>query len=232
MGTIQAQCYFIGRVGILEPATVIRVLIADDYRMVRLGLVTILSDFDEIEIIGEAVDGEMAISLCDQHTPDVVLMDINMPRLNGIEATRQIRASHPNTQVVALSSTGDGEIIQQVLQAGAISYLMKNVTGEELVRAIRLAREGQSTLAPEAAQHLMHLTTQRHHAQYGQTITRRELEVLALMKDGLSNLEISAQLALSSSTVKNHVSNILFKLGATSRTQAVALAIQHGLVKK
>jgi NarL family two-component system response regulator LiaR len=206
----------------------IRVLIVDDHNMVRKGLRTLLEEFDDVEVIAEAADGEMAIDLARAQCPDVVLMDMVMPRMNGVDATVNIRRHCPNTQIVALTSFSDEDNVQAALKAGVVGYLMKNVSGDELASAIRRAHAGQSTLAPEAAQVLIRATTRP--PALGHDLTERELEVLALMIEGLNNREIGEQLVISSSTVKNHVSSILAKLGTTSRTQAVALAVEHRIV--
>jgi NarL family two-component system response regulator LiaR len=207
----------------------IKVVIADDHHMVRKGLLTLLEEYDDLEVIAEATDGEHAASLCKERCPDVVLMDMQMPRKNGIEATGMIRASCPGTQVIALTSFNDEDGINGVLKAGAIGFLMKNVTGDELANAIRRAHQGQSTLAPEAAQVLIKATTRP--PAPGHDLTEREVEVLSLMIEGLNNREIGERLIISSSTVKNHVSSILSKLGTTSRTQAVALAVEHKITE-
>lgn len=206
----------------------IRVLIADDHHMVRKGLLTLLEEFEDLTVVGEAGDGELAVNICRANCPDVVLMDMLMPRLDGIAATAQIRTACPHTQVIALTSLTDEAHVQDALKAGAIGYLLKNVSGDELANAIRRAHAGQSTLAPEAAQVLIRATTRP--PALGHDLTERELEVLALMKEGLNNREIGERLIISSSTVKNHVSSILGKLGTTSRTQAVALAVEQKIV--
>jgi DNA-binding NarL/FixJ family response regulator len=209
--------------------THIRVFIADDHNMVRKGLQTLLEEFDDLEVIGEASDGEAALNACREVCPDVILMDMLMPRMDGITATAKIREVCPNAQVIALTSFSDEANVQAALKAGVIGYLMKNVSGDELASAIRRAHEGQSTLAPEAAQVLIKATTRP--PTPGHDLTERELEVLALMKEGLNNREIGERLVISGSTVKNHVSSILSKLGTTSRTQAVALAVEHHIVE-
>ncbi|XWX02481.1 response regulator transcription factor [Aggregatilineales bacterium SYSU G02658] len=206
----------------------IRVLIVDDHNMVRKGLRTLLEEFEDIEVIAEAGDGEMAIDIARSQCPDVVLMDMVMPRMNGIEATAHIRRHCPDAQIVALTSFSDEDNVQAALKAGVVGYLMKNVSGDELASAIRRAHAGQSTLAPEAAQVLIRATTRP--PALGHDLTERELEVLALMIEGLNNREIGERLVISSSTVKNHVSSILAKLGTTSRTQAVALAVEHRII--
>lgn len=207
----------------------IRVLVVDDHHMVRSGLIVNLEAFDDIGVIGEAGDGETAVDMCRHSCPDVVLMDMIMPRMNGIIATGLIRKICPSTQVIAFTSFAEEEAVQDILKAGAIAYLLKNASGDELANAIRLAYEGKSTLAPEVAQILIKATTRP--PKLGHDITEREREVLALMIEGLNNREIGERLVISSSTVKNHVSNILFKLDTTSRTQAVAIAVEHRLVE-
>ncbi len=206
----------------------IRVLVVDDHNMVRKGLRTLLEEFEDIEVIAEAADGEMAVDLARSLCPDVVLMDMVMPRMTGIEATAVLRQHCPQSQVIALTSFSDDESVQAALKAGVVGYLMKNVSGDELATAIRRAHAGQSTLAPEAAQVLIRAATRP--PALGHDLTERELEVLALMIEGLNNREIGERLVISSSTVKNHVSSILAKLGTTSRTQAVALAVEHRIV--
>lgn len=206
----------------------IRVVIVDDHNMVRRGLVVLLQEFDDLSVIGEAADGEFAVDLCRRQDVDVVLMDMIMPRMDGVTATRLIRESCPGTQVIALTSFSDETNVQAALKAGAVGYLMKNISGDELANAIRRARDGQSTLAPEAAQVLIRATTRP--PIIGHDLTEREREVLGLMKEGLNNREIGERLIISSSTVKNHVSSILSKLGTISRTQAVALAMEHKLL--
>lgn len=206
----------------------IRVMIVDDQPVVRSGLAAFLLAYDDLELVAEAADGDEALRLCQQHRPDVVLMDLVMPGTDGIAATRAIRQTAPHIRVVALTSFKDEALVQQAIQAGAISYLLKNVTAEELAEAIRAAHAGRSMLSPEATQALVQAAAQP--LSPGFDLTDREREVLALMVEGLNNTQIADRLVLSRSTVKFHVSNILSKLGAASRTEAVALALQHHLV--
>lgn len=206
----------------------IRVLIVDDHHMVRRGLIVLLEEFDDLEIVGEAGDGEMAVDMCRNKCPDVVLMDMIMPRMDGITATGLIRKACPTTQVITLTSFTEEAHVNAILKAGAIGYLLKNVSGNDLASAIRRAKDGESTLAQEVAQILIKATTRP--PALGHDLTDREREVLALMIEGLNNREIGEQLIISSSTVKNHVSSILSKLDTTSRTQAVALAVEHGIL--
>ena len=207
----------------------IRVLIVDDHAMVRKGLVAFLKNQPELELIGEACDGREAIDSCQQNQPDVILMDLIMPELGGVAATRTIHQRWPDIQVIALTSFQEKELVQDALQAGAIGYLLKNVSGEELAEAIRQAHSGRPTLAPEAVQALIQPPSEVESLTAG--LTRREHEVLALLVKGMSNPEIAGQLFISRATVKVHISNILSKLGVNSRTEAISLAIQNKLVR-
>jgi len=205
-----------------------RIAIVDDHAMVRSGLAAFLSVADDLELVGEAENGQQALRLCAEERPDVVLMDLVMPGMDGVQTTRAIRERFPEIRVIALTSFPEDRLVQDVLEAGALSYLLKNVGADELARAIRAAREGRSTLAPEAAQVLIHRAT--HAPAPGHDLSPREREVLALMVQGLSNPEIADRLVVGRSTIKFHVSSILGKLGVQSRTEAVALAVQHKLV--
>ncbi len=208
--------------------TPIRVLIVDDHDMVRSGLEVFLETFEDLSLIGQASGGEEAVRLCVELQPDVVLMDLMMPGMDGVVATRNILKACPTVKIIALTSFKEKNLVHDALQAGAISYLLKNVSIDELSNAIRSAHLGRSTLAPEATQALIEAVTRP--PAIGFDLTDREQEVLRLMTDGMSNREIAERLMISHSTVKNHVSNIFSKLAVTSRTEAVALAVQHNLV--
>lgn len=212
----------------MTAAKPIRVMIVDDHAVVRGGLKFFLLGFDDLELAGEAEDGEEALRLCDQIQPDVILMDMMMPGIDGAATTQAIRQRYPQVQVIALTSFKEQDLVQRALQAGAIGYLLKDVQALELAEAIRAAHAGRPTLAPEATQALIQAATQP--PQPGHDLTEREREVLALMVKGLSNNEIAERLIVSISTVKYHVSGILSKLGAANRAEAVALALQHHLV--
>ena len=208
----------------------IRVMLVDDHAVVRSGLSTFLMTCEDMEMVGEASSGEQALAIYQQAKPDVVLMDLSMPGMDGATATRMIREKCPEIQVIVLTSFKEQELVQGALQAGAIGYLLKDVTALELANAIRAAYAGKPTLAPEAAQALIQ-ATRLPAEKIGFDLTEREHEVLALMSKGLNNNDIAERLVVSRSTAKFHVSSILSKLGATSRTEAVSIALQNHLVK-
>jgi NarL family two-component system response regulator LiaR len=211
-----------------SPSKPIRVLLVDDHPMVRRGLAAFLKAFDDLELAGEAGSGQTAIELCAQLRPDVILMDMVMPDMNGATATRTIRQQFPAVQVIALTSFKEEELVKSALEAGAIGYLLKDVSAEDLVNAIRAASAGRATLSPEAAQALVHAASQPPAPAYD--LTEREEAVLGLMVEGLNNTQIAGRLTVSPSTIKSHVSNILSKLGVASRTEAVTLALRQRIV--
>jgi NarL family two-component system response regulator LiaR len=207
----------------------IRVMLVDDHTMVRRGLATFLKVFDDLELVGEAADGDAAIQLCANILPDVILMDMVMLDMDGVTATRIIRQRFPSVQVIALTSFKEEDLVKNALQAGAIGYLLKDVSAQKLAQAIRAAHAGRGTLSSEAAQALVHAATQP--PPPGHDLTKRERAVLTLMIEGLNNTEIAGKLVVSPSTIKSHVSHILAKLGVAGRTEAVALAVRHHLIE-
>ena len=207
----------------------IRVLLVDDHSVVRSGLSAMLSAEEGLELAGEAADGAEAVRLCQRLKPDVVLMDLLMPVMDGVSATRAIHESCPQSRIIILTSFKEREQVDGALKAGAMSYLLKNVSASELVSAIRAAMSGQSKLSSEATQVL--IEEMRSPAARDYDLTGREKEILSLMIDGLANTVIAERLGVSPSTAKFHVSNVLSKLGVTSRTEAVSLALKQKLVK-
>jgi NarL family two-component system response regulator LiaR len=210
------------------PSPRIRVLIVDDHPMVRRGLATFLKVFDDLELAGEAESGQAAIELCARLQPDVILMDMVMPDMDGATATRLIRRQFESIQVIALTSFKEEILVQSALQAGAIGYLLKDVSAEKLARAIRAAHAGRATLSPDVAEVIVQAAGRP--PKPGLDLTERERAVLALMVEGLNNTQIAEKLGVSPSTVKSHVSNILTKLGVSSRTEAVTLALRNRIV--
>jgi NarL family two-component system response regulator LiaR len=203
-------------------------MLVDDHAMVRRGLATFLKAFDDLELAGEAESGETAIRLCSNIQPDVILMDMVMTDMNGAVATRKIREKYPNIKVIALTSFKEEELVKSALEAGAIGYLLKDVSADDLAKAIRAAHAGRATLSPEAAQALVNASGKPPIP--GQDLTERERIVLALMVEGLNNTQIAARLVISPSTIKSHVSSILSKFGVASRTEAVTLALRNKIV--
>jgi two-component system, NarL family, response regulator LiaR len=205
----------------------IRIIITDDHSVVRQGLRMFLGLDPELEVIGEAGDGAAAVRLAHELKPDVVLMDLMMPVMDGITATQIIRRDLPDVEVIALTSVLEDASVVGAVRAGAIGYLLKNTQAEELCRAIKAAAAGQVQLSPEAAARLMR---EVRAPESPEPLTERETEVLALLAQGRANKEIARSLHVSETTVKTHVSNILMKLGVPSRTQAALYAVRMGLV--
>lgn len=212
----------------MDTSQTIKVILVDDHNVVRSGLSTFLKAFDDLELVGEARNGLEALDLCLRKKPDVVLMDLMMPEMDGIEATREILSVNPEIKIIAMTSFEEESLVHGVLSAGAISYLIKNVTSDELVKAIRDAASGKSTLSPEAAKVLIQTT--RPAKQQIFDLTEREQEVLNLVVQGQSNQNIAELLVISLATVKAHISNILSKLQVSSRSEAIAFAIRNKLV--
>ena len=206
----------------------IRVMIVDDHAMVRRGLAFFLKAYEDLELVGEADGGKACIELCTKARPDVVLMDMKMPGMDGVTATRLIHEQFPAIRVITLTSYKDGNLIQNALQAGAIGYLLKDVSADELVKAIHAAYLGRSTLSPDAMEVLIQVSNEP--PKPGGNLTLREREVLALMVEGLNNTQIATKLFVSPSTIKSHVSNLFTKLNVASRSEAVALAVRLGLI--
>jgi two-component system, NarL family, response regulator LiaR len=207
----------------------IRVMIVDDHLVVRKGFAMFIKSDEGLVLVGEATNGKEAVELCKQVKPDVILMDVMMPEMTGIEATHIIRSQHPNTQIICLTSfNDDNSLVQKALEAGALGYLFKDISIEDLSHAIRSAYAGIPILAPEATRMLISAKTKRSAEDF--KLSERELEVMRLLVDGMSNPRIAQELTISRSTVKFHVSSILGKLGASSRTEAVSLALQHDLI--
>jgi NarL family two-component system response regulator LiaR len=210
-------------------ANVISVLIADDHPVVRHGLRTYLDTLDDLEVVGEACDGAEAVQLAGRLLPEVVLMDLVMPELDGVEATRAIRAASPSTKVIVLTSFDDDEKVFPAIKAGAAGYLLKDVRPAELAEAVRKASRGEALLAPSVAARLMQEVSGERPPAAG--LTERELEVLRLIARGMSNKLIAHELVVSEKTVKTHVSNILAKLHLADRTQAALYAVREGLAE-
>jgi len=206
----------------------IQVMLVDDHNVVRSGLATFLKAYEDFELVGEARNGLEALALCHRKKPDVILMDLMMPEMDGIAATRAILADYPEIKIIAMTSFEDEQLVQGVLAAGAISYLLKNVTAEELAKAIREAVSGRSTLSPEAARVLIQATRPTKQPLFD--LTERELEVLNLVVQGQSNQQIAEAMVISLATVKAHISSILSKLQVSSRAEATAYAIKHKIV--
>jgi DNA-binding NarL/FixJ family response regulator len=219
----------------------IRVLAADDQRVVREGLAMLLGLLPDVEVVGTAADGEEALALADELRPDVILMDLRMPRMDGVEATRRLRASHPEVKVVVLTTYADDRSVIDALRAGALGYLTKDAGADEIRQALQRVASGQASLDPAVQMHLVEAiatttataaaaTDATSVAELPDGLTPREGEVLGLIGAGLSNTEIAAQLFVSEATVKSHVNHLLPKIGARDRAQAVGYAYRHGLV--
>ena len=212
----------------MNNSQMIRVMLVDDHNVVRSGLATFLRAYDDLELVAEAKNGLEAVKLCHEKQPDVILMDLMMPEMDGIAATRAILIDYPEIKIIAMTSFEEEDLVQGVLAAGAISYLLKNVSSDELAKAIRDAVSGRSTLSPEAARVLIQATRSTEEATLD--LTEREMEVLTLVVQGKSNRQIADTLVISIATVKAHISSILSKLQVSSRAEAIAFAIKHKIV--
>ena len=210
----------------------IRVLLADDQRVVREGLGTLLGLLDGIELVGTAADGEEAVRLATDHAPDVVLMDLRMPRVDGIEATARLAAQLPSTRVIALTTYADDESVLGALRAGARGYLTKDAGAEEIRQAVQAVARGEAALDPAVQHHVVAALGEPAAPELPNDLTPREAEVLALIAEGLTNAEIAERLVVSAATVKSHVNHIFAKIDARDRAQAVVYAYEHGLASR
>jgi DNA-binding NarL/FixJ family response regulator len=217
----------------------VRVLAADDQRVVREGLAMLLALLPDVEVVGTAANGEEALAKADELRPDVILMDLRMPRVDGVEATRRLRASHPEIKVVVLTTYADDRSVIDALRAGALGYLTKDAGADEIRQALQRVADGQASLDPAVQMHLVEAIAggaqgaspaEDPAAELPDGLTPREAQVLGLIGAGLSNAEIAARLFVSEATVKSHVNHMLPKIGARDRAQAVGYAYRHGLV--
>jgi len=208
----------------------IRVLLADDHPLVRQGIRLFLEEADDVVVVAEATDGSEAVRLVEEHLPDVAVLDIQMPGLSGIEATRQIKARFPQVRVLILTAYDEEPYVLALLQAGASGYLLKSADADELVRAVRAVHRGESALSPQAAARVVRrIQSERPFAQV-ETLTSRETEVLRLAAQGLTNIAIGHELGISARTVQGHLANIYGKLEVQSRTEAVTEALRRGWI--
>jgi DNA-binding NarL/FixJ family response regulator len=217
--------------------TVTRVLVVDDQTVVRDGLVMLLGLLPGLEVVGSAADGEEAVRLVGEHAPEVVLMDLRMPRVDGVEATRRIKAAHPSVQIVVLTTYSDDESVFAALQAGARGYLTKDAGADEIARAIAAVRGGDAQLDPSVQRRLVDAlatggtTSRRRRGDLPDGLTQREAQVLTLIAGGRSNAEIARELFISEATVKTHINNLFAKAGLRDRAQAVTYAYRKGLAE-
>jgi DNA-binding NarL/FixJ family response regulator len=212
------------------PSARIRILLVDDHEVVRRGLRGFLELQDDMEVVGEAADGGAAIAQADALDPDVVLMDLLMPNVDGLTAIAAIHKTHPDTDIVAVTSFIEEDKVTSALEAGASGYLLKDAGADEVAQAIRAARAGEVHLDPQVARVLAQRLRARKDEPYAEPLTPREIEVLQLVASGAANKEIAAQLSITERTARTHVSNILGKLGLASRTQAALWAVDHNMM--
>ena len=206
----------------------IRVVIADDHRVVRVGLEQLLQTFDDVEFLGAGTGGEEAVALCTEHRPDVLLLDLSMPDVDGIEVTKRLRDVSPDTRVVVFTSFSDRERIVQALDAGAVGYLLKDAEPEELHAAVQAASRGEAPITPRAAAALL---ADRRERPAEVALTAREREVLGLVVEGLANKQIARRMGISEKTVKGHLTNLFQRIGVTDRTQAALWAERTGALR-
>jgi two-component system response regulator DegU len=218
----------------MDESTTVRVLLADDHRMLREGLKRTLEE-NGVQVVAEADDGEEAVRLAIAHNPDVIVMDVTMPNMDGVEATRQLREQRPDARIVMLTMHSDQDIVASAIRAGASGYLTKDCSSEELVGAVRAIAEGETVLSPGLAGAMLQEVQKLGQAQQAATteplITKREEEVLQLIADGLSTQEVAERLYISLKTVKNHLASIYQKLDSRDRTQAVVRAVRMGIIR-
>lgn len=212
----------------MNPSQLIRIVLVDDHDLVRSGLAVFLQAFDDLELVGEASNGSDAIRLCSELKPDIVLMDLMMPEMDGFAAIQNVKEQHPTIRIIVLTSFGDENLVQKALRAGANGFLYKDVSVHELADAIRTTYKGNAVLAPKAAKHL--IEGMEAPVIPIEPLTPREYQVLSLMAEGMTNPEIANQLVVGQSTIKTHVSHILSKLGAANRQEAITLALRHKLI--
>jgi len=206
----------------------IKVIIADDHAITRSGIRTILSIYDDIELIGEASNGKEVVSKCEESIPDVILMDLDMPVLDGVEATRMIKKRYPDIQIIALTSFASKKHVSEAIKAGANSYIIKNISPDEIVKAIHKAFAGETSLSPEATISLMEGIKEPSVSE--ESLTGQEKKILAYIVKGFSNKKIAEELYISDNTVKFHISNLLYKLNAANRAEAAAIAIKNDFI--
>ena len=211
----------------------ISIMLVDDHKMIRMGLTAYFATLPDIQVVAEAESGNQALELIKTHVPDVVLMDLNMPEMDGVEATRQLRSISPRTQVIVLTSHHDDEHIFPAIRAGALSYLLKDIDPDELADAIRKAQKGEAVLNPQVASRVVReVQGLRDELNPFTELTDREMEILKLIAAGMNNKAIGQELVISEKTVKSHVSNILSKLHLSDRTEAAVYAWQQGVVRR
>jgi DNA-binding NarL/FixJ family response regulator len=215
--------YFTGRVHFMSKDRPIRILIADDHFVVRMGLAAVINTQSDMRVVAEAANGLQATELFRQHLPDVTLMDLRMPQMQGVEAITSIRNEFPNSRFIVLTTYDGDEDIYRALQAGARGYLLKDTVGDSLLDAIRAVHAGQRRIPPEVANRLAE-------RMFRSELSAREMEVLRLIVKGKSNKEIASDLGVAEGTVKIHINNMLSKLGVSDRTQATTFALQHGII--